>query len=179
MRSLATFRNGAENRGRANLYAVNGGYLLVDYGHNIGAFHAICEMTSQWHGVRVTGVVTVPGDRSDELISEAARVVACGFDRLIIREDDNKRGRKPGEIAAMLERNVRNSHPELEVEVVPDERDAYAHAISTMQPNEVLVFFYDNYAYIQSVLEEYAAEAVEYPERLLADLQATGLREVA
>ena len=37
---------------------------------------------------------TVPGDRTDELILESGRVAAGGFDRLIIKEDGDRRGRR-------------------------------------------------------------------------------------
>ena len=177
--SLARFRNSSENRGRANLYSVKDGYVLVDYGHNIGAFHAICDMTSSWHGVCVTGVIAVPGDRSDELINEAARVMACGFDKLIIREDDDKRGRKPGEIATLLHTTIQQHYPDLNVQVVLDEEQAYAHAIENMRHGEVIVLFYDDYAHVEEVLQRFQAKSVEYPERLLSEFTAPKLRDAA
>src|SRR5215204_854801 len=42
--SIARFRSDEENPGRANLYRVGRGHVMVDYGHNPDAFHAVCRM---------------------------------------------------------------------------------------------------------------------------------------
>ncbi|HEY0566495.1 MAG TPA: cyanophycin synthetase, partial [Terriglobales bacterium] len=175
--SLKRFDNSSENRGRANLYSVNGGHVLVDYGHNIGAFRAICDMTSNWHSVCVTGVVTVPGDRSDELLDEAARVVACGFDRIIIREDDDRRGREPGEIAELLRKAMSQDYPDLPLEVVLDETESYRRALTQIRPGEVVVMFYDNYNHAMEVLRAFGAAPVESGDELFRVLeQGSALR---
>jgi hypothetical protein len=54
----------------------------IGYGHNPAALQSISRMTSQWHSVCVTGVITMPGDRSDELIAEGGRVAGDGFDKI-------------------------------------------------------------------------------------------------
>ena len=49
------------------------------------------------HGRRL-GVIAAPGDRRDEDIVELARAAAPAFDLILVREDENPRGRKPGEV---------------------------------------------------------------------------------
>jgi cyanophycin synthetase len=61
-----------------------------------------------------TGVFTVPGDRSSELIALAGRQAARWFDRLIIREDEDLRDRTPGEVANMLCREIAEVAPKKE-----------------------------------------------------------------
>jgi cyanophycin synthetase len=100
LKSLINFSSWANNPGRANLYRLNGGHVMVDYGHNTDAFDAICKMTSAWNDRQVTGIISVPGDRDDAIIDRAARAAAKGFDKVIIREDSDLRGRKPGDVAA-------------------------------------------------------------------------------
>ena len=51
--------------GRFNVFALRGGTVIVDYGHNIGAFQAICDMMMAWKCTKTIGVVSLPGDRSD------------------------------------------------------------------------------------------------------------------
>ena len=41
---------------------------------------------------RVTGIIGVPGDRDNTVITHAARVAAKGFNRLIVKEDRDLRG---------------------------------------------------------------------------------------
>ncbi|MEK7355583.1 MAG: cyanophycin synthetase, partial [Bdellovibrionota bacterium] len=78
---LRSFRSNLHNFGRSNLYKVGQGYLMLDYGHNPDAIRAIGEMVSSWKMSSVTAVIGLPGDRSDELLSESARAMADGFDR--------------------------------------------------------------------------------------------------
>ena len=124
-------------------------------------------------------MIALPGDRSDQLINDAARVVACGFDRLIIREDDDKRGRKPGEVASMLHRTIKQQYPDLDAQLILDEEEAYAHAIDSMRHGEVIVFFYDDYAHVEDVLNRFGATSVDYPERLFADFAERAQRDAA
>ena len=82
--SGALWNNKADNPGRANLYRVKGGYVMVDYGHNPDAFTAVCRMAARWDDRRVTGIIGVPGDRDDSVVEQAGRAAARGFHRIII-----------------------------------------------------------------------------------------------
>src|SRR5205085_162106 len=130
LKGLISFSSWANNPGRANLYRLNGGHVMVDYGHNSDAFEAICRMASNWKDRRLTGIITVPGDRDNSIIDRAARVAAKGFDKLIVREDHDLRGRKQGDVASMLCRAVRETSPSTECEVILDEVEALRHAVS-------------------------------------------------
>src|SRR4051812_37929581 len=163
---LRSFHPNLHNKGRANLYQVNGGCVLLDYGHNRAAFEAICTMTRQWQAQRVTAVIALPGDRSDDLLRQAATAAACGFDRIIIREDDDTRGRERGEVAAALRQGIKQSHPELETKVVLDEAESLRTAITEMQKGEMVVFFYDDREKAIRILEEHGARPAEDPEEI-------------
>src|SRR5205814_6823853 len=116
--ALVQFGGVQQSGGRVNLCGVNGGHVIVDYGHNLGAFQAICDMMLAWKCKETIGVVSLPGDRSDALLEQAARVAGCGFHRLIIREDSDRRGRAVGAIAGKLCETVRALHPALEPTVI-------------------------------------------------------------
>jgi cyanophycin synthetase len=47
-------------------------------------------------------MISMPGDRSDQDIDVFGEMAGKSFDRIVIREDDNRRGRKTGEIAGRL-----------------------------------------------------------------------------
>jgi cyanophycin synthetase len=65
--------------------------------------------------------------------------VAPGYDRVYIREDKDLRGRKPGEVAGILARTIREENPSVAVEIVLDELEATKAAVCSMIPGEVVV----------------------------------------
>jgi cyanophycin synthetase len=141
--ALAHFQSDWHNSGRMNLYRLDRGYVLVDYGHNPGAFEALCDLAVSWSGRRVTGIFTVPGDRPDELIEQVGRLAARGFNRLIIREDEDLRGRRPGEIARILSRVVKQEAPAKDCRVVLNEAEALLAALQDIEEDEVVVCCYE------------------------------------
>jgi cyanophycin synthetase len=155
--SLQTFRNEADNPGRNNLYKVGKGYALIDYGHNAGAFAAICQMAARWEDKTVTGIIGVPGDRDDRIIKEAGRIAAKGFHRVVIKEDKDPRGRTSGEVARLLCETVTTQAPDRSCEVVLDEVEAFENALWELGENEVVVLFYDKLAPVLEVLQQYEA----------------------
>jgi cyanophycin synthetase len=159
---LQTFQNNvANNPGRNNLYKVGrGGYALIDYGHNAGAFAAICKMAAGWRDKTVTGIIGVPGDRDDRIIKEAASIAARGFHRIIIKEDHDLRGRAPGEVARLLCETVNREAPDRRCTIVLDEVQAFSDALGEIQENEVVVIFYDKLEPILKVLNEHQAMPV-------------------
>lgn len=160
LQSLMSFSSYENNPGRANLYRLNGGHVMVDYGHNSDAFDAICRMAAKWKDRRVTGIIGVPGDRDNTVIEHAARVAAKGFRRLIVKEDRDLRGRAPGEVSGLLCDIVREVSPAVECQVVTDECEALRRAVSEMIKGEVIVMFYEKLRPIERLLREFSAHPV-------------------
>jgi cyanophycin synthetase len=159
--SLGKFRSAEHNPGRSNLFRIaSGGYVMLDYGHNPDAFAAICQMASQWEGRRVTGIITVPGDRDDSLIKESGRIAARGFHRLIIREDEDKRGRECGEVARLLCEAAASEAPERECRIVLDESEALRDELRHLKDGDVVVMFYDKLEPLLRVLDSFNARPV-------------------
>ncbi|HEV2864076.1 MAG TPA: cyanophycin synthetase [Pyrinomonadaceae bacterium] len=159
--ALAEFVAADDNPGRLNFYRLpSGAHVLLDYGHNPEAFAAVCRMAARWDGRRVTGVVGLPGDRSDELIEEAARVAARGFHRVVVKEDKDPRGRRPGEVAEIIRRAVREESPTVECVVAADEEIALRRELAGAGAADVVVVFFDKLAPLVRVLEEAGAVPV-------------------
>ncbi|HKG14962.1 MAG TPA: cyanophycin synthetase, partial [Pyrinomonadaceae bacterium] len=158
--SIARFRSDEENPGRANLYKVGAGHVLVDYGHNPEAFLAVCRMAAKWEDRRVTGIIGVPGDRDDSVVESAGRVAARGFHRVIIKEDKDLRGREAGEVAKLLCESVNDEWPGTECRIVLDEVEALRSEIWGMDDGQIVVIFYDKLEPVLEVLEEAGARAV-------------------
>jgi cyanophycin synthetase len=109
---LTSFASSYEqNPGRMNIFDDHGFRVIFDYAHNPAALNAILQTVRQMRDNyrSVIGTVSTPGDRSDAHIREMGRIAAGGFDFLVFREDDNTRGRHPGEILRLLEEGARKA----------------------------------------------------------------------
>ena len=158
--SISRFRSDEENPGRANLYRVGPGYVMVDYGHNPEAFDAVCRMAAKWEDRRVTGIIGVPGDRDDSVVEAAGRVAARGFHRVIIKEDRDLRGRASGEVARLLCEAVNDEWPGTECSIALDEIEALRSEVQGIEAGQVVVIFYDQLEPVLGVLGEYGARPV-------------------
>jgi cyanophycin synthetase len=155
--ALKGFRGDLHNAGRAGLYEIRGGYALLDYGHNPDAFTAVCQMAAKWRGRRVTGVIGVPGDRDDMVVEQAGRAAARGFQRIIIKEDSDTRGRRRGEIADLLRRAVMSEAPGRYCRIALEEIAAMRMAIEEIEPGDIVVIFYEKLDPALSLLEQFGA----------------------
>ncbi|HEX8267386.1 MAG TPA: cyanophycin synthetase [Pyrinomonadaceae bacterium] len=170
MAALGEFRTVRDNEGRFNLFHVNDGYVLIDYAHNPEAVKAVCRMAAKWHDGerRVTGIVTAPGNRDDELIAELGRVAARGFHRVIVREDADLRGRRTGEVAEILYNAVKAEAPEIDCRIVLDESDALKRQISVMREGDIIVCFYENFEAMREILAKWDAQPASGVEKTVA-----------
>lgn len=144
-KSLGRFNSDAQyNRGRLNLYQIDGVEVVVDYGHNAAGIREIIETLKAGHRRPLVGCLTVPGDRSDESIKEVARLAAKEFSRLIIHEDEDLRGRERGQVAGIMYREAMAAGMKpSQMAVVLPEREAFNYGLDSCQPGDVFVMFYE------------------------------------
>jgi cyanophycin synthetase len=157
---LRSFEPGEQNPARANLFELGGKYVLFDYGHNSAAFDAICAMAASWPSPDRICVLGVPGDRADHIIREAGRAAARGFDRFLVKEDVDRRGREPGEVIRLLVEGVRAERLDAAIEVVPAELEALGRALDELPVSGLAVIFCDDCDTVRHWLEERGATAV-------------------
>ncbi len=147
------------NPGRFNLYEVGDLRLVIDYGHNPAAFQNTLRAVRALSPGRLIGVIAAPGDRRDENLRELGRVAGRGFTRLFIKEDHDKRGRRPGEVAELLLRGaIEGGAPPEGVTVILDEEEAVLTACRGTQGGDVVVVFYEKYEPIAALARRVAAE---------------------
>ncbi|WP_129671788.1 cyanophycin synthetase [Candidatus Chloroploca sp. Khr17] len=133
--------------GRLNIFDEHPFRVLVDYGHNPAAFAAMRELVERLRPSypRVIGVVSSPGDRRDQDIAEAGGILGTMFDLLILKEDDDRRGRAPGEVIGILrEAALAAGMPAAQIVDVPNELEAVRYAMSRAEPGELVIVFADN-----------------------------------
>jgi cyanophycin synthetase len=117
-------------------------------------------MARRWRGKTVTAIIGLPGDRDNRIIEEAGRIAARGFDRVIVTEEVNPRGRPPGEMAKLLCDAIAREKPGSDCEIVLDEIEAFSKALKQMRKNEVVVMFYRQLDLILEILAENQAVPV-------------------
>ena len=139
--------------GRVNFIEFEDFRVLLDYSHNPHAIASLCEMVSGLRQGRLIAVFGLPGDRRDSDIRESSRIIAKNFDRVLIREDANLRGRAPGEVAAMIADTLRGEGLNDVLEVL-DEEEALRMAIETAQPDDLIVDFLDRVDVSRRLVEE-------------------------
>jgi cyanophycin synthetase len=133
--------------GRLNFYNEHPFRVLLDYAHNAHGMQAMTRLIRGLavHGRRI-GVIAAPGDRRDEDIAGLATAAAPAFDLVLIREDDNRRGRPPGEVGELLRHGlVAAGFPAdcIAPEIYPEEQ-AVAKALDIARAGDLLVIFGDN-----------------------------------
>jgi cyanophycin synthetase len=101
--------------------------------------------------------VSVPGDRDASVHELSGRALARGFDRIIVKEDSDRRGQEPGYVANLLANAIRYARPECECVVIEDEACAVRRALETMAEGEVLMIFTDAGEQVVSILAEHGA----------------------
>jgi cyanophycin synthetase len=140
-RGVRTFQVSAEQTpGRMNLFDLGDYHTLVDYAHNPHGYKAVSDFVRNWEGERI-GVVGGPGDRRDEDLILLGNISAQVFDHIIIKEDDDPRGRNVGETADLIEKGICQVNPNLSYTVILKETDAINTALEKAQKNNLVVIF--------------------------------------
>jgi cyanophycin synthetase len=132
--------------GRLNIFDEHPFRVLVDYGHNPAAFAAMRDLVERLRPSyrRVIGVVAAPGDRRDVDIAEVGAIAGTMFDLLLLKEDDDRRGRERGAIMRILhEAALGVGMPAEGIVEVGDELEAVRHALATAAPGDLVVIFAD------------------------------------
>ncbi len=160
IRGMQTFIPAKENLGRVNLFKVKAGYVILDYGHNEDAISAIGKILNKFGGFKKTAVLGLPGDRHNRLIEDTGKAAGNIFDKFVLRDDVDLRGRKSGEIPAILQNAIQIQNLVVDCKTVLNPLEATRHALRELSANEIVVVFYEKLHETLSVLKEFDAEAI-------------------
>jgi cyanophycin synthetase len=137
--ALTTFRASvSQTPGRMNLFNLGGYHALVDYAHNAASYEAVGAFVRNWPGERI-GVIGGPGDRRDEDFIELGKLSAKIFDRIIVKEDDDLRGRSSGEAAELICKGISQENPNCQYEILLKETDAINMGLDQAAPGGLVV----------------------------------------
>ena len=163
------FQSATTTPGRVNIIEFDGFRLMIDYAHNAHGLRAISELAEGIRRGRLISVLGLPGDRRDEDIRESARVVGSVFDRVIIRDDLDLRGRKAGEVAGIIREGLMSAGlRESQIAERRDEAEAVAVAVHEAQPGDLIVYIADKPDVAAKIVETLRREMLESPKRRIA-----------
>ena len=146
--ALRSFKASVEQTpGRMNLFNLGRYHALVDYAHNPAGYAAVGSFVKNWPGHAI-GVVGGPGDRRDEDLMELGKLSATFFDRIIVKEDDDTRGRPWGDAAEFIVQGIEQVNTATNA-VVPhsimlNEAEAIEWALDNAPDNALVAIFPDD-----------------------------------
>jgi cyanophycin synthetase len=148
----------AQTPGRFNLLDVAGRQVVMDYAHNVAALETIADFVTRTGAPRSIGVITVPGDRRDEDARAFGLLAGQIFDKIVVREDENPRGRARGEMAALLRQAVLDAGlPEDRIHTVTDEVAAAHAGVDLAAPGDLVVVLVDRVTLVWEALAQRTA----------------------
>lgn len=144
------------NPGRFNMYKLaNGVNVVLDYGHNIEGYKAVLSGAKRIPHKKLVGVIGVPGDRTDSSVIEVGRIAGMNFDRIVIKEDEDRRGRDVGGIAALLKKGIIESNFRKEnMNIILSETEAFTKAIEGSLPGDMVIIFFEKYQPLLDIVRE-------------------------
>ncbi|MDP4176815.1 MAG: cyanophycin synthetase [Bacillota bacterium] len=150
------------NPGRFNIYKFNNITVVLDYGHNIEGYRAVLEGIKTLKHKRLVGIIGVPGDRSDRSIIEIGKISAKYFDYIYIKEDKDRRGRKAGEVAKLLERGaLSEDFHSKSIDIILSEKEALSKAINVAKSGDIIIIFFENYDELVNIVKDKINEEVK------------------
>lgn len=153
--TLRGFRNSLEHTpGRMNEFDFGSFSVMLDYAHNTHGIRALGEFIKTVPASKKIGVITAVGDRRNEDIMALGEEAAKIFDEIIIRHDEDLRGRTEFEISSLLRSGIQKVAPVKKVTYCSNELEAVELAIQKVVPNAFIVLLAENIKSVANRLTE-------------------------
>jgi cyanophycin synthetase len=136
-----------------NLFDLGSFHALVDYAHNPASYEALAGFVKNWPGRRL-GVVGGPGDRRDEDFDLLGRLSADMFDEIIVKEDDDTRGRPRGEAADLILDGIEAAATDCRYESILEETRAINIALDEAPEGSLVVILPESVSRALQLIEE-------------------------
>lgn len=133
--------------GRFNMFRLNDGLVILDYVHNQAAVEAIGAVIDALPAQRRIAVPMSAGDRRDQDIMDYGSELGKHFDYFVLKETRHRRGRRPGEMAGLIEQGVHSVdalRPHI-IETIADYDQANSHALDLVGPGDLLLISDDEF----------------------------------
>jgi cyanophycin synthetase len=147
--------------GRINVFEFNDFTVVLDYAHNPHGVRALGGFVKTFDAESRIGIITGVGDRRDEDIIAMGEEAAKIFDEIIIRYDEDMRGRTHEELNRLLTSGIYRVSTEIPVAYYGNECDAVEKAMQQRRPKTVLVVLTENIQAVTVCLQKYKKEEEE------------------
>jgi cyanophycin synthetase len=136
---LTTFLSDpAQCPGRWNLFRYNEATVVLDYAHNPSALEALVAALDTLPA-RHRAIVFAGFDREDLAVIEVGRILADGFDRVVLVDDKGFRDRTDGELNRLLRQGMEKGSRVTDIREAADETSAITDALDTLAAGDLLV----------------------------------------
>jgi cyanophycin synthetase len=130
--------------GRANVFDFGDFNVLLDYAHNPHGVRAVGKFIHAFEAKTKVGIITGVGDRRNEDIVALGEESAKIFDEIIIRHDEDMRGRSIEEMENLLTEGIVRVNPSIPITYSMAECEAVNYAIEHAAPGSLIVVLSDN-----------------------------------
>jgi cyanophycin synthetase len=155
--------------GRMNIFKFSNFDVMIDYAHNTGGFIELKKYVDNVNASSKVGIITAVGDRRDEDIKNIGYYAAQMFTQIIIRHDDDLRGRPAEDITRLLTEGAAGYNPNIPVTVIPNEQEALLHAMNNALNGSFIFVCTENIKKILTFVRELKEES-EKPQSQLFTL---------
>jgi cyanophycin synthetase len=153
---LSSFQMSArQTPGRMNLFDLGQFSVLIDYAHNPAGFTALGEFVQKWPGERI-GVIGAPGDRRDQDFVALGEIAAGFFDQVVIKEDDDRRGRAAGDVASLIQAGLLHQKPGYRYQRILDETTAINQTLENAPKGSLVVILPEQVSRAIQLVEAHA-----------------------
>jgi cyanophycin synthetase len=156
---LATFvPSVAQTPGRLNVIDMDKFTVLIDFAHNQAGMNGLQNFVEKFPNKVKTGVIGGTGDRRDSDIFEYGQIAARMFTQVIIREDDDLRGRPSGEATRLVIEGIKSVNPDLPIKEIINAPEAINFALNNAKKGELLVVLADNVSRTIEIVNKFREE---------------------
>jgi cyanophycin synthetase len=134
----------AQTPGRLNMIEMGEFTVLIDFAHNPAGLDALQRFVGKLPHAIKTGVVGGTGDRRDDDIRHLGRLAAETFTQVVVREDDDLRGREPGDSRRLVVEGVRAVNHDMPIVEIPSATEAIEYALKNARKGELVTILADN-----------------------------------
>jgi cyanophycin synthetase len=160
--TLRHFRNSPEDTpGRLNEFHLDTCTVLVDYAHNTHGLKALGQFVGSVPASKKLGVITAVGDRRNEDIISLGEEAANIFDEIIIRYDEDLRGRTELEIGSLLRSGILKKDSKMKVHYCADEIESIEYALRISVPDTLIVLLVENTKKVTETLRQLQSQKLE------------------
>lgn len=149
----------AQTPGRLNLIDMGKFTVVIDFAHNPAGMEALERFVEKFDNKIKTGVIGGVGDRRDEDLLHYGKIAGRMFTNVILREDDDLRGRAPGETSRFVIEGIRQVNPDLPIKEILSAPEAIQYALAHARKGELLVILADKVQRTIDIVEKFREAA--------------------